>query len=99
MYFILTNCYGIIEGMKKLISAAILMSMTSCTMTGEPIPLSDGAYILSNQAGFGEGIPKLKAKIYAQGKKFCEEMNKELVIIEDKTIGFPASVEIRFNCK
>ena len=86
--------------MKKLfVYTWIFVFISSCTMTGDVIFLSDGSYKLSNQAGFGEGIPKLKNKIYAEGEKFCAAMNKDLVLIEDNTIGFPASVEIHFNCE
>ena len=86
--------------MKKLLNySLVLLFISSCTMTGDVISLSDGSYKLSNQGGFGEGIPQLKNKVYAEGEKFCGAMNKDLVVIEDNTIGFPASVEIHFNCE
>ena len=86
--------------MKKLLNYSLaLIFISSCTMTGDVISLSDGSYKLSNQAGFGGGIPKLKNKVYAEGKKFCGAINKDLVVIEDNTIGMPPSVEIHFNCE
>ena len=86
--------------MKKLLNYSwVLIFISSCTMTGDVISLSDGSYKLSNQAGFGDGIPKLKNKVYAEGKKFCGAINKDLVVIEDNTIGMPPSVEIHFNCE
>jgi hypothetical protein len=86
--------------MKKLFNCSLVfIFISSCTMTGDVISLSDGSYKLSNQAGFGDGIPKLKNKVYAEGKKFCGAMNKDLVVIEDNTIGMPPSVEIHFNCE
>ena len=56
--------------MKKLLNYSLaLIFISSCTMTGDVISLYDGSYKLSNQGGFGEGIPQLKNKVYAEGKK------------------------------
>jgi hypothetical protein len=91
--------------MKNIIVIAALFGIAGCATTGTDgvVKIGPDMYMLGGQGKFSDFSSSwVKARLYQDGAKFCEQQGKVMVPInstgQDSGYGTYASAEIQFRC-